>query len=181
MTMPGDISFFSGTSYFGANLTEFVRSGKIPMSRVDDMATRIVGSWYFVHQDASTYPHVNFDAFRPLNESVNEHVETRYIGGDHGELVRTIGAASTVLLKNVNNTLPLKAGDGKKGMSLVLVGSDAGPARAGPNRFADQGGVDGVVAMGWGSGYVFPSAGDVFFVHRQLQDCQFPISNFCML
>lgn len=34
----------------------------------------------------------------------------------------------------------------------MLIGSDAGPGRAGPNQFGDQGGLDGVLAMGWGSG-----------------------------
>ena len=37
MTMPGDIFFDSGTSYFGANLTAFVTNGTIPEARVDDM------------------------------------------------------------------------------------------------------------------------------------------------
>jgi beta-glucosidase len=53
-----------------------------------------------------------------------------------------------VLLKNVNDALPLK-----KPRKLVLIGSDAAPAHiAGPNEFSDQGGVDGVLAVGWGSG-----------------------------
>jgi hypothetical protein len=79
--------------------------------------------------------------------------------------VREIGAASTVLLKNTGAALPLK-----KPRSIVLVGSDAGPGTVGPNEFADQvrlprsfvfldshkdkGGVDGILAMGWGSGCV---------------------------
>jgi beta-glucosidase len=37
---------------------------------------------------------------------VNEHVNVQ---GRHAELIREIGAASTVLLKNVNRTLPLVA------------------------------------------------------------------------
>lgn len=37
MTMPGDINFNSGDSYFGGNLTAFVRNGTIPEARVDDM------------------------------------------------------------------------------------------------------------------------------------------------
>lgn len=42
MTMPGDITFSSGTSWFGGNLTAFVNNGSIPESRLDDMATRII-------------------------------------------------------------------------------------------------------------------------------------------
>jgi len=39
MTMPGDITFQSGDSYFGGNLTAFVNNGTIPEARVDDMGT----------------------------------------------------------------------------------------------------------------------------------------------
>ena len=62
-------------------------------------------------------------------------------------LIRKIGAASTVLLKNVNNTLPLY-----KPRSILLAGSDMGPSMLGPNGFDDRGGLLGTLAMGWGSG-----------------------------
>jgi hypothetical protein len=75
--MPGDIAFGPHTSYFGANLTAYVRNGTIPESRVDDMgmlppfpgiepstdayvhkpiATGILASWYLLHQDSPSYP-----------------------------------------------------------------------------------------------------------------------------
>jgi hypothetical protein len=68
--------------------------------------------------------------------------------------VRELGAASTVLLKNKNSALPLGEHTGKAAeRSLVLIGSDAGPGRMGPNEFSDQGGaITGTLAMGWGSG-----------------------------
>ncbi|KAF5334031.1 hypothetical protein D9758_017418 [Tetrapyrgos nigripes] len=44
MTMPGDITFDSGDSYFGGNLTEYVRNGTIPEERVDDMGGGGTGS-----------------------------------------------------------------------------------------------------------------------------------------
>ena len=112
--MPGDITFDSGTSYFGGNLTAYVQNGSIPESRLDDMATRIVGGWYFLHQDDSSYPTVNFNAFNPVDPATNERVDVQ---DDHYKVVREIGAASTVLLKNVNGTLPLN-----KPRSLVLIG-----------------------------------------------------------
>ncbi|KAG5731649.1 putative beta-glucosidase L [Termitomyces sp. T112] len=144
MTMPGDVTFNSGTSYFGPNLTAYVQNGTIPESRVDDMAIRILAAWYYLQQDVPSYPKVNFDAFRPDDETTNEHVDVQ---DDHYKIVREIGAGSVVLLKNLNNALPLN-----KPRSLVLVGSDAGPGKIGPNQFSDQGGNDGVLAMGWGSG-----------------------------
>ncbi|KAJ7034682.1 glycoside hydrolase family 3 protein [Mycena alexandri] len=144
MTMPGDITFGSGTTYFGPTLTAYVQNNTIAEARLDDMATRIIAGWYFLHQDAGNYPTTNFDAFNPANEDTNEHVDVQE---DHYKVVREIGAASTVLLKNTNGALPLK-----KPRSIVLVGSDAGPGKVGPNEFADQGGLDGILAMGWGSG-----------------------------
>ena len=42
MTMPGDVTFSSGDSYFGGNLTAYVNNGTIPEARVDDMAVRYV-------------------------------------------------------------------------------------------------------------------------------------------
>ena len=148
MTMPGSFTFDISQpvlSYFGANLTAYVKNGTIPESRVDDMATRILASWSLLDQDSPDYPTTNFNAFHPFDEATNEHIDVQ---GDHNKLVREIDAASIVLLKNVNDALPLK-----KPRRLVLIGSDAGPAHiAGPNEFSDQGGVDGVLAMGWGSG-----------------------------
>jgi len=148
MTMPGSLDFNvsdSPTSYFGANLTAYVKNGTIPESRVDDMATRILALWSLLDQDSPDYPTTNFNAFHPFDEATNEHIDVQ---GDHNKLVREIDAASIVLLKNVNDALPLK-----KPRRLVLIGSDAGPAHiAGPNEFSDQGGIDGVLAMGWGSG-----------------------------
>lgn len=79
MTMPGDIAFNSGTSYFGSNLTDSVRNGSVTQSRLDDMAQRIVAAWYLVHQDKG-YPAVNFDAFRRTSEVNNSHVDVQ---GDH--------------------------------------------------------------------------------------------------
>ena len=55
MSMPGDITLGSGTSWWGANLTAFVENNTIPMSRVDDMATRILASYYLLGQDQN-YP-----------------------------------------------------------------------------------------------------------------------------
>ncbi|EIW74805.1 glycoside hydrolase family 3 protein [Coniophora puteana RWD-64-598 SS2] len=144
MTMPGDVTFDSGDSYFGGNLTTFVHNGTIASARLDDMATRIVAAWYYVHQDDEGYPAVNFNAFNNYDEATNGHVNVQE---DHYKIVREIGAAGAVLLKNERGALPLN-----KPKRIVIVGEDAAPGLYGPNEFADQGGDDGVLAMGWGSG-----------------------------
>ncbi|KAJ3733269.1 glycoside hydrolase family 3 protein [Lentinula guzmanii] len=145
MTMAGDITLGSHTTFFGQNLTAYVENGTIPESRIDDMATRIISAWYFLHQDTPTYPTPNFNAFLPLDPTTNAHIDAQ---DSHYRLVREMGAASTVLLKNVRGALPLTGRE----RGLFMAGSDAGPADIGPNKFVDQGGQSGVLAMGWGSG-----------------------------
>ncbi|KAG0701012.1 glycoside hydrolase superfamily [Suillus ampliporus] len=142
LTNPGDIIPDSGSSYFGQNLTDFVMNGTISEQRLDDMATRIIAAWYYMHQDEN-YPNVtvsSFDLYNPINQEVNAQ-------SDHYTIVRKIGAAGTVLLKN-EGVLPLH-----KPKSIVLVGSDAAPPVSGPNEYMLQGGdPSGILAVGWGSG-----------------------------
>ena len=64
-------------------------------------------------------------------------------------MIREIGAASTVLLKNVDNTLPLVSPK-----TIAVVGNGAGNSSKGPNGYPDRSGDDGVLAVGWGSGCV---------------------------
>jgi beta-glucosidase-like glycosyl hydrolase len=107
MEMP-DSSFFDGT------LVAAVNAGEVPEERIDDMATRILAAWYFLGQDSSSYPKVNFNSANPLDDATNEHVDVQ---DDHDVLVREIGSASIVLLKNTHGALPLK-----KPRTLVVIG-----------------------------------------------------------
>ena len=143
MTMPGDITFNSGDSYFGGNLTTYVKEGRISKARLDDMATRVVAAWYFLKQDVG-YPETNFDTFDSSDSAHNLHVNVQ---GAHSALVREIGTKGIVLLKNEDEALPLT-----KPHRLAVIGSDAGPGKNGPNAYPDRGGDDGILAMGWGSG-----------------------------
>ncbi len=115
MVMPGSAFYGSNVSYFGPALVNAVNSGQVPVSRLNDMATRILAAYYVQGQDQG-YPALNL---------VNGHVNVQ---DDHKTLIRKIGAASTVLLKNVRGQLPL--GNLK---TIALVGSDAGPNPNGPN------------------------------------------------
>lgn len=67
---------------------------------------------------------MNFNAFQPLDEATNEHVDVQ---GDHYKLVRTIGAHGTVLLKNTNNVLPLN-----NPRSIAIIGQ-SNPSSASPS------------------------------------------------
>ena len=156
MSMPGDITFDSNTSYWGANLTVAVLNGTVPQWRLDDAATRIIAAWYYVGRDNTAVP-INFDSWttdtytyehyvaKQGNILANEHVDVR---ADHGNLIRQIGAASTVLLKNTNNALPLT---GREKLTAVF-GEDAGDNPNGPNGCPDRGCDNGTLAMAWGSG-----------------------------
>jgi len=159
MTMPGDIAYDSGTSFYGANLTTAVLNGTVPQWRLDDMAVRIMAGYYYVDRNTTrtpinfssqtmdTYGFEHFFTGDGAWEVMNEHVDVR---GDHAQLIREIGAKSVVLLKNVNNTLPLT---GREKLTAVI-GGDAGPNPEGPNSCSDRGCDNGTLAQGWGSGSV---------------------------
>ncbi|KAF8640625.1 hypothetical protein AX17_000286 [Amanita inopinata Kibby_2008] len=142
MTMPGDITFGSGTSYFGPALVNAVQTGTVPQSRVDDMAMRILAAWYLVGQDTG-YPTPTVNAWN-LGDPINNQVDVQ---GNHKDHIREVGRASTVLLKNAAGVLPLKGI-----RSIGIIGNGAGPGSLGPNGYSDRAGDDGVLAMGWGSG-----------------------------
>ncbi|KAI0781584.1 glycoside hydrolase family 3 protein [Irpex lacteus] len=142
MNMPGEIIPGVIVSYFGLALELAVDVGDVSHDRIDDMATRILAAWYLLGQDKD-YPAVNFNSKDP-NSPINQHVNVQ---GDHASLIRTIGAASTVLLKNERKALPLKAPK-----SIAVIGSGAGSNPDGPNACTDRGCNKGVLAMGWGSG-----------------------------
>ena len=63
------------------------------------------------------------------DDTTNERIDVQ---ANHDTLVRKLGAASAVLLKNECGVLPL----GKKDRTIALIGSGAGPGLAGPNEFA---------------------------------------------
>lgn len=155
MTMPGDTVFNSGDSFWGTNLTLAVVNGTVPEWRIDDMAMRIMAAYFKVGLTLNE-PSINFDSwtldtYGPLHASiganvqqVNWHVDVR---GDHASLIRNIGARSTVLLKNLNNALPLS-----KPKFVAVIGEDAGPNLSGPNGCSDRGCDNGTLGMAWGSG-----------------------------
>ncbi|KAI0757133.1 beta-glucosidase, partial [Daedaleopsis nitida] len=140
MTMPGDKWFGSFSSYFGSSLEDAVKQETVAQERLDDMATRILAAWYMLGQDEG-YPELNFNSWLSL---LGAHVNVQ---GDHGSLIRTIGGASAVLLKNEGSVLPLQAP-----RTMAIVGTGARSALLGANECLDRSCNDGVLALGWGSG-----------------------------
>ncbi|OBT52682.1 hypothetical protein VE04_07087 [Pseudogymnoascus sp. 24MN13] len=118
MTMPGTIDVESlsagtGLSYFGANLTTAVNNGSVPMTRLDDMVRRIMMPYYFLGQDKN-FPTTDPSAMHVLAAQYGAslgvpEIPARDVRKDHAKIIRKLGAAGTVLLKNINSTLPLKS------------------------------------------------------------------------
>jgi beta-glucosidase len=157
MSMPGDTLFNTGYSYWGTNLTIAVLNGTVPEWRVDDMATRIMAGYYYVGRDShytptnfyawgqDTYGHASAaDPNSPLI-IVNEHLNVQ---DEHRNIVRAVGQASNVLLKNTNGALPLRGTERQVGLFGYDACSNPWGANGCPNRQCDN----GTLAMGYGSG-----------------------------
>ncbi|KAF8522644.1 glycoside hydrolase superfamily [Hysterangium stoloniferum] len=180
MNMPGFMAYGQGpqgfvptnttNSWWGSNLIEAVNNGSVSVERLDDMVTRSMTAFFKLGQD-NGYPALNFDYTTEDTFSggmlVNEHINVQ---ADHYKLIREIGSASTVLLKNTHNALPLSTKNIKR---IAILGSDAGPNLDGPNGCSDRGCNQGTLAMGWGSGtanfpyLIDPASAIQNFVHSQ--------------
>ncbi|RSM04456.1 hypothetical protein CEP52_006835 [Fusarium oligoseptatum] len=116
LEMPGNVSVLAGPSYFGDLLLSAVKDGQVSESRLDDMAERVLTPYFLLGQD-DNYPTVDpasgasFSVYQYGHKSellLNyPKVPARDVRGNHAKLIRQLGAAGTVLLKNVNGTLPL--------------------------------------------------------------------------
>jgi hypothetical protein len=155
MTMAGDQNLASDDTFWGSNLTLAVLNGTVPQWRLDDMVVRIMSAFYKVGRDTARVP-INFNSWTLETDGfahaqaqedytqVNWHVNVQ---DDHAALIREIGGASTVLLKNTKSALPLK-----KPKSIAVIGEDAHDNPGGPNACSDRNCDIGTLAMGWGSG-----------------------------
>ncbi|KAH9474066.1 hypothetical protein Pst134EA_001117 [Puccinia striiformis f. sp. tritici] len=160
MNMPGFMAYgqpsesdpsTAQSSYWGVRMIEAVKNGSVPIQRIDDMVTRVISTYYKQGQDKEDYPKLNMANFgqgsAQEQKTLNKHVNVQ---ADHYKLIREIGAASAILLKNVNHTLPLKSP--KEMRSVLVIGSDAGDNPQGVNSCVARACNNGTLAAAWGSG-----------------------------
>ncbi|KAM0322764.1 hypothetical protein ACHAQA_009355 [Verticillium albo-atrum] len=164
LEMPGNVSVLVGPSFFGNSLLEAVENGTVQEIRLDEMAERVLRPYFLLGQDEDfpepdpslgpafaryQYGH----AMAPIAFN-GPAVRARDVRGDHAKLIREMGAAATVLLKNVNGTLPLKKdlkeigvfGNGAPYPTIGSVNLDYGGRPISPET--------GAVYIGGGSGTV---------------------------
>ncbi|RDW83373.1 putative beta-glucosidase G [Coleophoma crateriformis] len=157
MNMPGGVGQYGmydqPLSYFGANITSAINNGSLDSTRLDDMILRVMTPYFALGQDQN-YPTVDpssaiLNTFSPIDTYVDEWVlngtSSRDVRADHHILIRKLGAAATVLLKNVDNALPLKAPK-----SIAVFGNDASEDTQGYYNQVDW--EYGTIAVGGGSG-----------------------------
>ncbi|KAI0471265.1 beta-glucosidase M [Xylaria cf. heliscus] len=89
---------------WGDELVTAVKNGSIPESRLDDMATRIIASWYQMKQDQG-FPQPGVGIAPDLTKP-HRIIDARNISSRQVLLDGAI--EGHVLLKNTNNALPLK-------------------------------------------------------------------------
>ncbi|KAK2760210.1 hypothetical protein FQN54_002277 [Arachnomyces sp. PD_36] len=138
MTMPGD-NFGDGIYLWKDALVSAVENGEVPQERLDDMAQRVLASWYFTEQDTD-YPTVDWSSW---DNSGNPP----QVRGDHDQVSLDIVRDGTILLKNTDNALPLKSP-----ASIAVIGQDGFANPNGPNACEDRGCDIGTLGVGWGSG-----------------------------
>ncbi|OHF02783.1 glycosyl hydrolase family 3 N terminal domain-containing protein [Colletotrichum orchidophilum] len=157
---PGDQQVpLTGYSYWMYDLTRAVLNGSVPVDRINDMATRVLASWYQMGQDQG-FPALNFatgtrnrvgdfyPAAFPFSPSgvVNEMVQVQE---DHYLVARQIAQEAITLLKNNGSLLPIATS-----ASIKVFGTDAQTNPDGPNACADRSCNKGLLGIGWGSGTV---------------------------
>ncbi|KAL9949553.1 hypothetical protein D7B24_003052 [Verticillium nonalfalfae] len=123
--MPGPVlSRPESPSFFGKKIDAAMKEGLISEDRLDEMVRNVMAPYYYLGQDTPDYPTVD-PAGRFGMVATEIGIPQAMAAGmlpkdvvfprgrnnrrNHAKLIREMGSAGTVLLKNVNNTLPIKA------------------------------------------------------------------------
>ncbi|KAI9035041.1 beta-glucosidase [Aspergillus affinis] len=92
------------TQLWGSNLTKAIANGTMKASRLDDMVTRILATWYQLNQDTD-FPGSGVGMPKDLN-AVHQAVIGK--SADSKKTLLQSAVEGHVLVKNTNNALPLQ-------------------------------------------------------------------------
>ncbi|KAH8893338.1 beta-glucosidase [Thozetella sp. PMI_491] len=151
-----DMAMPSSFGFWDANLTLAVNNGSVSESRIDDMVTRILASWYLMGQDKD-FPSPGFGL--PASYSAG-HVAVDARNPDDRPILLQGAVEGHVLVKNSNNSLPLKT---PKLLSIFGYSAKNPDAYTGGSLSPDWDGSqmqvyqNGTIYMGGGSGASSPS------------------------
>ncbi|PLB47486.1 beta-glucosidase-related glycosidase [Aspergillus steynii IBT 23096] len=93
------------TQLWGSNLTKAIANGTMEAARLDDMATRIIATWYHLNQDTN-FPGSGVGMPKDLN---TPHQAVIGKTADSKETLLQTAIEGHVLVKNTNHALPLKS------------------------------------------------------------------------
>lgn len=97
-----DLAMPNAGLYWGSQLSQAVSNGSVPESRIDDMVTRLMASWYQLGQDAD-FPSPGVGLPRSLTEP---HTIVDARNASFKQTLLDGAIEGHVLVKNTNNALP---------------------------------------------------------------------------
>ncbi|KAI0964787.1 glycoside hydrolase superfamily [Xylaria arbuscula] len=99
-----DMVMPSGSPLWAGNLNTAVNNGSVPESRLDDMATRILATWYKLKQDEFPSPGVGMSG-----DLTAPHQKVIATSPSNKDVLLQGAVEGHVLVKNDNGALPLKS------------------------------------------------------------------------
>lgn len=99
-----DVAMPNGAGKWAGNLTLAVQNGSVSVSRLDDMATRVIASWYQMNQDHEGFPSPGYGMPANLTDP-HDVVDAR--NASSRPTLFNGAVEGHVLVKNTNSALPL--------------------------------------------------------------------------
>jgi len=136
-------------TFFGNATVDLVNNGTIAQDRLNDMVIRILTPFYALGQAETMLPSPNVIPWNRPTVNITAPGPYRLVTkADTLSLIKQISEDGTVLLKNENNALPLRAPE-----RISVIGYDAGPLTKGDRGCGATGAACQGPQLGGGSGW----------------------------